>query len=194
MTRTTTASTTSLGRGVLVGAGAGILASLVMALYAMIAGWAKGAGFFTPLYHIASLWASPNTMMASMEDGMAGNPFHFEFGPAVLGLAIHMMTAATYGAVFGLIVARLRLGTAALTGAGLVWGAAVFALSAFIGLPLAAALFGSGDPIANMAQMAGWGTFIIEHLLYGLVLGLLVALDRRRSSAVKTETAASSAH
>jgi hypothetical protein len=47
MPRTTTASTTSLGRGVLVGAGAGILASLVMVLYAMIAGWAKGAGFFT---------------------------------------------------------------------------------------------------------------------------------------------------
>jgi hypothetical protein len=193
MTRTTTPSS-SLGRAIFVGAGAGILASLIMALYAMIAGWAKGAGFFTPLYHIASLWASPNTMMASMEDGMAGNPFHFDSGPAVLGVAIHMMTAAMYGAVFGLLVARVRLGTAALAGAGLVWGAAVFALNAFIGLPIAAALFGSGDQIANMAQMAGWGTFIIEHLLYGLILGLLVALDRRRSSAVKTETAASSAH
>ena len=113
MTRTTTPSS-SLGRAILVGAGAGILAALVMAMYAMIAGWAKGAGFFTSLYHIASLWASPNTMMASMEDGMAGNPFHFEFGPAVLGVAIHMMTAAGYGAVFGLLVARLRLGTAAL--------------------------------------------------------------------------------
>jgi hypothetical protein len=194
MTRTTTRSTSSIGRAILVGAGAGILASLVMAAYAMIAGWAKGAGFFTPLYHIASLWASPNTMMASMEDGMAGNPFHFEFGPAVLGVAIHMMTAATYGAVFGLIVARLRLGTAALAGAGLVWGAVVFALSAFIGLPIAAALFGSGDQIANMAQMAGWGTFIIEHLLYGLVLGLLVALDRRRRPAVTTAPATAAAH
>ena len=194
MTRRTTASTVSLGRGVLVGAVAGILASLVMAMYAMIAGWAKGAGFFTPLYHIASLWASPKAMMASMEDGMAGNPFHFEFGPALLGVAIHMMTAATYGAVFGLIVARLRLGTAALAGAGLAWGAAVFALSTFIALPIAAALFGSGDQIANMAEMAGWGTFIIEHLLYGLILGLFVALDRRRSSAVATAPATAAAH
>ena len=194
MTRTITASTISFSRGVLVGAGAGILASLVMAMYAMIAGWAKGAGFFTPLYHIASLWASPKAMMASMEDGMAGNPFHFEFGPALLGVVIHIMTAATYGAVFGLIVARLRLGTAALAGAGLAWGAAVFALSTFIGLPVAAALFGSGDQIANMAEMAGWGTFVIEHLLYGLVLGLLVGLDRRRSSAVTTAPATAAAH
>jgi hypothetical protein len=193
MTRTTTPSS-SLGRAIFVGAGAGILASLIMALYAMIAGWAKGAGFFTPLYHIASLWASPNTMMASMEDGMAGNPFHFDSGPAVLGVAIHMMTAAMYGAVFGLLVARVRLGTAALAGAGLVWGAADFALNAFIGLPIAAALFGSGDQIANMAEMAGWSTFIIEHLLYGLVLGLLVALDRRRSSAVTTAPATAAAH
>ena len=194
MTRTTTPSTTSLGRAILVGAGAGILASLVMAAYAMIAGWAKGAGFFTPLYHIASLWASPNTMMTSMKDAVAGNPFHFEFGPALLGMVIHMMTAAMYGAVFGLIVARLRLGTAALAGAGLLWGAVIFALSAFIALPIAAALFGSGDQIANMAEMAGWGTFFIEHLLYGLVLGLLVALDRRRSSAVTPAPATAAAH
>ena len=193
MTRTTTPSS-SLGRAILVGAGAGILAALVMAMYAMIAGWAKGAGFFTSLYHIASLWASPSTMMTSMKDAVAGNPFHFEFGPALLGMVIHLMTAATYGAVFGLIVARLRLGTAALAAAGLVWGAAVFALSAFIGLPIAAALFDSGDQIANMAEMAGWGTFIIEHLLYGLVLGLLVALDRRRSSAVTTAPATTAAH
>ena len=47
MTRTTTRSTSSIGRAILVGAGAGILASLVMAAYAMIAGWANGAGFFT---------------------------------------------------------------------------------------------------------------------------------------------------
>jgi len=30
--------------------------------------------------------------------------------------------------------------------------------------------------------MAGWGTFVIEHLLYGLVLGLLVAGARNRTA------------
>jgi hypothetical protein len=59
MTRTT--SPTSLTRGLLVGAGAGVIASLAMAMYAMIAAWEKGTGFFTPLYHIASLWAPETT-------------------------------------------------------------------------------------------------------------------------------------
>lgn len=189
MTSTTT-GTTSLGRAVVVGAGAGVIASLVMAIYAMVAAWEKGTGFFTPLYHIASLWASQDSMMASMEDGMAGNDFHFVFGPALLGALIHMATGAGYGAVFGVAVARLRLGTALLAGVGLVYGALVFAVSAYVGLPVAAALFDSGDQISDMAKMAGWGTFIVEHLIYGLFLGAIVALALVRGrSAVATPAA-----
>jgi hypothetical protein len=57
----------------------------------------------------------------------------------------------------------------------------VFAVSAWIGLPIAAALFDS-DAIRNMAEMAGWGTFVIEHLLFGLVLGVLDAVARARTA------------
>lgn len=180
---TSTTHTQSLGRALLIGAGAGIVASLAMALYAMLAAWEKDTGFFTPLYHIASLWISQDAMMTSMTGAMDGSAFHFDLGPAVLGVAIHMATGAAYGAIFGLIVARLPLGVLVLAGAGLVWGAIVFVFSSFIGLPVAAALFDSGDPIENMAEMAGWGTFVIEHLLYGLVLGVLVALGRRTAVA-----------
>jgi hypothetical protein len=190
MTRTT--STRSLGRAILVGALAGVIASLVMAIYAMCASWAKDTGFFTPLYHIASLWADQEAMMKSMTAGMEGeDAFTFVFDTALLGAVIHVMTGAAYGAIFGLAVSKLRLGAALLAGLGIVYGAIVFAVSAWIGLPLAAALFDSGDPIENMAEMAGWGTFVIEHLLYGLVLGLLVALDRARTRATSVpETAA----
>jgi hypothetical protein len=161
-------------------------------MYAMGASWAKDTGFFTPLYHIASLWADQDAMMKSMTAGMEGNDaFTFVFDTALLGAVIHMMTGAAYGAIFGLAVSKLRLGTAPLAGLGIVYGAIVFAASAWIGLPLAAAIFDSGDPIENMAEMAGWGTFVIEHLLYGLVLGLLVALDRARTrTASVPETAA----
>jgi hypothetical protein len=183
MTTTSSHVTPTLGRAIAVGAGAGVIASLVMAMYAMIAGGAAGTGFLTPLYHIASLWAAPTTMEASMEAAMGGDAFYWAFGPAVLGAVIHMMTGAMYGALFGLIVARLRLGVAALTAAGLVWGIVVFVLSAFVALPVAAALFGSGDPIRNMAEMAGWATFFVEHVIYGIVLGLLVGLARRRTTA-----------
>jgi len=173
------------------GAGAGVVASLAMAMYAMIAAWEKGTGFFTPLYHIASLWASQDSMMVSMKDAMAGSDFHFVFCTALLGAMIHMMTGAMYGAVFGLVVSRLDLKLGVVAAAGLVYGAVVFASSAFIGLPLAAAVFDSGDPIKSMAEMAGWGTFIIEHLIFGLTLGVLLGLNHVRAAA---PTAAVPAH
>jgi hypothetical protein len=183
MTRTTTTGTSSLGRAVLIGAVAGVIASLVMAMYAMGAAWSKDTGFFTPLYHIASLWADPKTMMDSMKADMDhGDAFTFAFGPALLGVLIHMTTGALYGAIFGLAVSRLRLAAPLLAGIGVGYGAIVFAVSTWIGLPIAAALFNSGDQIKNMAEMAGWGTFVVEHLLFGLVLGLLVAGARIRTA------------
>jgi hypothetical protein len=188
MTTTNRPTTTGLrrsmtvGKAVGLGAVAGVVASVVMAIYAMVTAWVKGVGFFTPMYHIASLWASPESMMASMKEAMAGSTFHFTLGPAVLGAVIHIMTGALYGVAFGLIVSRLRVGVAGLAGIGLVWGAVVLVLSAFIGLPIAAALFNSGDQITNMASMAGWGTFIIEHLIYGVTLGVIFFLGRARAT------------
>jgi hypothetical protein len=175
-----------LGRAVLIGAAAGVLASLLMAAYAMIGAWATGAGFFTPLYHIASLLIAPNAMMASMYDAQAGAAFHLAFGPAAVGAVIHMATGAVYGAIFAVVVSRFAIRAALVVVAGVVWGALVFAFSTWIGLPAAAAILGAGDPIRNMAQMAGYGTFIIEHLLYGLVLGALVALWGRQGSTTRT--------
>lgn len=180
----------SPAQAVAFGAGAGVVASLAMAMYAMIAAWEKGTGFFTPLYHIASLWASPDAMMASMKAAMAGSDFHFLFGAAVLGAMIHMMTGAMYGAVFGLVVSRLDLKFGMLVGAGAVYGALVFVISAFIGLPVAAAVFGSGDQITHMAKLAGWGVFFVEHVIYGLVLGILVAAARKRAQTTAAQPVA----
>jgi len=195
MTRTTTSSSVrhpgprseslrhgGLARAVVIGAGAGVVASLAMAMYAMVAAYAKDTGFFTPLYHIASLVTDDSDLMRSMTaDQMNGDAFTFLLGPALLGAMIHMMAGAAYGALFGAIVARFRRGVAGLTAAGMVYGFLVFALSAYVGLPLAAAIFNSGDPIENMAEMAGWGTFVVEHLMYGVALGVLVALGRTRT-------------
>lgn len=180
----------SLTKSAVYGVGAGVVASIVMAMYAMIASWAKDTGFFTPLYHIASLWISPKTLMASMQDGMANHAFHFVFGPAVLGAIIHMMTGAAYGAIFGVIASKLRLGLPALAGVGMIYGFLVFVVSAFIFLPLAGAIFSSGDQIGDMAKMAGWWTFIIEHLMFGVALGALYAARRRPVHAGTAATAA----
>lgn len=180
-------ATPSLGKAAGFGAGAGVIASLVMAMYAMIASTVQNHGFFTPLYHIASLWLSPSTMMTSMQDGMMHHNFHFVVGPAILGAMIHMMTGAMYGAVFGVAVSRLALKGGAVAGLGMFYGFAVFVLSAYIALPVAATIFSSGDAITHMARVAGWSTFLVEHLMFGVALGLIIAGARvRRLAAVVT--------
>ncbi len=61
----------------LAGAVAGIVAGLVMAVYAMLASATfLHQGFFTPLYGIASPIIGPGAMGASMKQGL-----YFDFGP-----------------------------------------------------------------------------------------------------------------
>ncbi len=163
--------------GAVVGGLSGVVASLVMAGYAMIASATyQDHGFFTPLYHIASLFIAPTDLMTSMQHAMGGSTFYFTFGPAVLGALIHMMVGAMYGAAFGALVQLVRLRGWMLVLAGGVWGAAVFVISSFAGLPIAAKLFSSGDQITHMAKLVGYGTFLVEHVLFGLALGLLLAI------------------
>jgi len=178
MSSTTTArieTKPGLGRTAIVGAIAGVIASLVMAMFAMIAAATyQHTGFFTPLYHIASLFIDPSTMMTSMQQGMSGSNFYFAFGPAVVGAIVHMMTGAMYGIGFAVIARFAKLRGLNLIIAGMVYGAIIFAVSAWIGLPLAATIFSSGEPIANMASMVGYGTFLVEHIMFGVAAAVVL--------------------
>ncbi len=181
-TATTSTSRNSLIRAASRGAVAGVIASLMMAAFAMIAAATyQGSGFFTPLYHIASVFISPTDMMTSMESAMGGSNFEFFAGPALLGALIHMMIGAMYGAGFGVLASLAKIRGMALVAAGVVWGGLVFVISAFAGLPLAAAIFNSGDQITNMAELVGYGTFLVEHLIYGLFLGLILFMGAKRT-------------
>lgn len=165
------------------GAMAGIVASLMMAAYAMIAAATyQGSGFFTPLYHIASVFISPADMMSSMESAtMGGSNFEFFAGPALLGAVIHMMIGAMYGVGFAVLAGLTGIRGRVLVAAATLWGALVFVISSFVGLPLAAVIFNSGDQITNMAELVGYGTFLVEHLIFGLVLGLILFMGAKRA-------------
>jgi hypothetical protein len=155
------------------GALVGAIAALVMGIFAMVASATyHDTGFFTPLHHIASALIAPDAMMRSMEAGMAGNTFAISVGPALLGLVLHLVTGAFWGAVFGLIVSTGRLRGVVGLVAGVVYGLAVMVVMAFVALPVIASAFGGGEPISDMPRLAGWGTFAIEHAIYGAVLGL----------------------
>ena len=137
-----------------------------MAMFAMVASVTyQHHGFFTPLFHISALFGSPDTMMRSGMEAMAGNKFWFSPGPALLGLVIHMVTGAMFGIGFAFLARRARRDV--LVPAGAIYGLAVFVVSAFVGLPVAAKITGSGTTISDMASMVGWATFAVEHMMFG---------------------------
>jgi uncharacterized membrane protein YagU involved in acid resistance len=142
------------------GAIAGIIAAIVMAMYAMIAtATYLHLGFFSPLYAIAAPLIGRQTLMASMHDGT----FYFAAGPAVLGAVVHMMFGALFGIIFGLIARPLHLTGVVAVMSGMVYALLVMLLMSFIVIPLVHA--------PNMPATLGWGTFTIMHLLFGLVVG-----------------------
>lgn len=166
------------------GAAAGLVAAIAMGLYAMIASLVKDTGFLTPLYHIASSIGSPDAMMASMEAAASGDSLYLAGGPLVLGAVIHMMVGAVAGLVFAVLIGIRAVSRLVAVIAGVVYGLLVMAVNSLITLPLTARIFDSGDPIAEMGSMAGWTTFTVEHMIFGLVLGLLVGLRRDTGSEI----------
>ena len=177
---------------VLRGGVAGMIAGAAMAMFAMVASVTyQNHGFFTPLFHISALFGSPDAMMRSGMEAMAGNEFWFSAGPAVLGLLIHMMTGAMFGIGFAFLARRLS--RTVLVPAGALYGLAVFVVSAFVSLPVAAKITNSGNIISDMASMVGWATFAVEHMMFGLVLGVLALrtapVDRSTDAVVGTRSA-----
>jgi uncharacterized membrane protein YagU involved in acid resistance len=143
------------------GAIAGMLGGAMMAMFTMLAtATYLGMGFFTPLYVIASPLTGPQSMMTAMH----GGTFYFALGPAVLGLVVHMMWSALWGIIFGLIAVGLHLRGAAAVIGGMVYGVLVMLLMNFVVLPIV------GAP--NLLTLLGGTTFIIGHLLFGMVVGL----------------------
>ena len=178
-----TAITTSARRAISIGVFGGVIGSLAMAMYAMIiSNSVKHTGFFTPLYHIASSFISGKAMMASMTGAMHGNNFYFDFGPAVVGALVHMMTGAIAGAIFVLLISKTQVSRAITIVAGTMFGLLVLVVNGFIGLPIVSHIFGGGKPISDMAKIVGWGHFTVEHLIFGMMLGIIVAFTLRPSS------------
>lgn len=116
-----------------------------------------------------------------MQHAVMGSTFYFTLGPAIIGLVIHMMVGAMYGAVLAVPVSLCRVSAPLLlVMAGTLWGAVAFVLSSWVLLPLVASILSSGDQITHTASMVGYGTFLVEHLIFGMTLGVLLALGQAR--------------
>ena len=147
----------ALGLG---GALAGLVGGAAMASAAGLLAEAYGYDGWFQLKVIASLVLGPSAI------GSAG----FALIPVLIGLAIHLVVAALLGALFGIVTRRiLRLpsdfGMPAVT--GLVFGLMLW-LGAYMVLPaLAPQLMGIYAP-----------AFIIQHIVYGTVTGLVYSVLR----------------
>ncbi len=146
----------------ILGAIAGIIGGVLMAMFTMLAtATYLQIGFYTPLYAIAAPLIGRQTLMTSMTHGI----FYFALGPALLGLVVHMMWAAFWGIIFGLIARALHLTGGVAIISGLIYGVLVMLVMSFIVVPIV------GAP--DLLRMAGLLLFIIAHaLFYGLPLGL----------------------
>lgn len=148
---------------------AGIIGGVLMMIFTMLStATYLHLGFFTPMYAVAVPLIGQQPLMTSVGDGV----FYLAPGPALLGLAGHLLWAALWGLIFGLLARRLHLsgGTAIIS--GLVYGVLVMVVMIFIVLPIFGAfqafqLFGPFSLLLTVANA----------LFYGMSLGLWPVLQ-----------------
>jgi len=172
-----TARLAGVERAIETGMMVGMAAAVPMGIFAAIASatW-QHAGFYTPMYRIASV-LDPLPLQASLEEAAADSPsFYFYPQPMFAGGAVHLAIGGFFGVLFVLLVRALRVRGRAAVAAGLLYGLAVAALMGLVLLPVAAEQLGGGRQIAEAASIVGWPTFAAWHLLYGLGLGIWMAL------------------
>lgn len=138
--------------------GATVIAGMMFGVMQMIVEALIGHGFWSPLKYIASVFTR----------GAAVDP-SFSLGPVIVGLGGHMMNSMISGAVFAMIVWKLVRNPVALAVLGMMWGAAVWTFMWFVVIPTI-------DPAMKLLN-APW--FFGAHLVFGMVLGLGIALAQR---------------
>jgi hypothetical protein len=148
----------------------GMAAAAVMALFSMVAA-AADLGVYGRLYLVTAI-VEPGPLEVSMAQAEAGTGAFLEVGGAAAGLAVHLAIGAGFGAVFALLARGLHLRGLAALAAGAGYGLAVMALMGLLVLPAAAGQTAGGQLIADAPRLLGWPVFAVEHLLYGLTLGL----------------------
>jgi len=153
MSRTETSTSSTIKKGAI----AGLIAGMVLAMWAMI------IGAFTPG---SGLLAPPQGIAQALGIGVPGH--QVQAVPVIVGLMLHMMNSAVLGIVFALLVAKLA--PAAKIVAGMMFGIAVYVISFY------AILRGvlSANAESFLTANPTWSWFV-AHLMFGVALGGLLA-------------------
>ncbi len=155
-----TQSWAGLARGGVMG---GLVGGIVMAMIMMVATAANGMGFLRPLYLIAATFHQAWAMAQGVQ-----------IGPVFIGLMLHMMNAAVFGLIFALLLGAVtrdkRAGMATWVIAGMVWGVVLLVVNQYVVLRIVDPAMATAT--ATGAMPAWW---VVSHLMYGVVVGTLVA-------------------
>ncbi len=159
---------------------ASLLAGMAMAGFVMlVAATLLDKGFFTPLYMIAAPLTGPDEAMASLSQARAGDPLFYVPGAVTLGALVHLTWSLLFGAVFSSVATRVRVTGPGLVAAGVLYALAVMLVMSFVTLPVVAEVLGGGAVVSDMPVRVGWATWIIAHIVFGVVLGTLSARRRQ---------------
>lgn len=136
-----------------------------MAMFMMMVTAFTGMGFLAPLYAIAATFNASWAMTKGLD-----------LLPILIGLMIHMVNSAVFGLVFALLAAWLfprALTLPAAIAVGMVWGLIVLAVNQIIVLPLV-------DRPMETATSGIFGWWLIGHLMFGVVLGVIAGASLGR--------------
>jgi hypothetical protein len=138
--------------GALAGLGGGLAMAIVAAILTAAAG--------------GDIWHQPKLIATTVLGQSALAQPGFAAGPVIVGSLIHLIISALLGALFGIITRRMLhltsdFGTPVL--AGLIYGMLTWAVAYFIVLPVI-------NPALTQIYAPA---FIIQHLVYGMVTGIL---------------------
>jgi len=136
---------------------AGLIAGLVFAMWAMI------VGIFT-----SNLWVPPQGIGQALGIGHQGHDF--QNVPFVVGLMGHMMNSIIFGLIFLAIAVALKLRGVAAVVVGMMYGIVVYAVMYWV--VLRNLLSGTSGSFLSANPEWSW---IVAHLMFGGVLGLLFA-------------------
>ncbi|MGH2579799.1 MAG: hypothetical protein ACRDHK_04845 [Actinomycetota bacterium] len=171
----------SIDRILVPGILAGMVAAVPMGLFSMIAAATyQHRGFFTPMYHIASLLGD-DTAARSLQEAASGDVFFFVPEPTIFGVAMHLVVGGFFGAIFSVVAravvarvlpSRVVPSQASIIAVGVAYALLVMLLMSLVLVPAADAVLSGEERVSSFASVAGRGTFTIQHVIYGLVLGL----------------------
>ena len=141
----------------------GLIAGLVFAMWAMV------VGLFT-----STLWAPPQGIAQSIGIGSPGHDF--QLVPLVAGLMGHLMNSIVLGVIFIAIARAIRVQGIAAVAGGMVYGVIVYV--AMYWVLLRGVLSSTSGSFLSANPEWSW---IVAHLMFGVVLGALAAYGPLRT-------------